>query len=379
MRLHLALLLAVPLALAACRADTFRPAPASAPAQRSAEASTDVPVEERARPIPLAGPLASSHAEISGLAWHGDRLVLLPQYPGRFAVGTDTLDMAGALRDSGSLFTLTAADLSAVIDGARTEPLRPRAVPFAAPGVAAAVPGFEGYEAIAFRGDRVFVLAESAGAGATHGYLVAGAVTAEGGVRLDAATVEPLPAQSRLDNLSYETLLATPDGVIALQEANGAAVNPTPEAFRFDAAARPRGSLRVPTLEYRLTDATEIDADGRFWVMNFFYPGDRALLRPGPDSLGAAFGRGPTHRREATVERLVEFHLSGGRIERTGRAPIQLELLGEARSRNWEGVARLGTRGFLVATDTYPETLLAFVPAPVDTTRHGGPMRTDAP
>jgi hypothetical protein len=366
MPLRFLLPLLASLALAACHAERSAPL-ADAP---------EAPPETVVRPIPLAGPLASREAEISGLTWQGDRLVVLPQYPGRFPAGADTVDRAGAMKDEGSLFVLAASDLLAVIEGARSEALQPAGIPFAAPGVAAAVPGFEGYEAIVFRGDRVFALVESAGAGATHGYLVAGSVTPEGGVHLDAATVEPLPAQARLDNLSYETLVATPDGVIVLQEANGLVVNPTPAAYRYDAASVLRDSLRAPTLEYRLTDATAIDSAGRFWVMNYFYPGDHALLRPGPDALGDTFGRGLTHRRGIAVERLVEFHLNGSQIEPTGRAPIQLELLDEAR--NWEGLARLGTRGFLVATDTYPETLLAFVPATIDSTWKSV-MGTDAP
>jgi hypothetical protein len=355
MPLRLVLFLLAAHTLAACRMDAVRSAPV---------AESPAAPEERVRLIPLDGPLASPEAEISGLTWQGDRLVLLPQYPGRFAADGDTVDMAGAMKDEGSLFTLAASDLLAFLDGVDDEVLRPQPVPFTAPGVAAAVPGFEGYEAIVFVEDRVFVIAESAGAGATHGYLITGTVTPGGGIRLDVETIVPLPPQVSLDNLSYETLLAMPDGVIALQEANGAVVNPTPEAYRFDAVPRLRDALRLPTLEYRLTDATDIDADGRFWVMNFFYPGDHALLRPAPDALGAMFGQGPTHRRGIAVERLVEFHLDGERIEQTGRAPIQLELLDVAR--NWEGLARLGERGFIVATDTYPETLLAFVPVPSD-------------
>lgn len=353
------------LGLVACRTNAVQPVPA---ASRSVADTSTAPLEERVRLIPLAGPLASRHAEISGLAWHGDRLVLLPQYPGRFTVGADTVDMGGALKDEGALFALSASDLVAFLDGTHPEALRPESVRFDAPGLAAAVPGFEGYEALVFRGDRVFVIIESAGAGATHGFLVAGTVNPDGDVWLDAESLEPLPPQALLDNLSYEALLATPDGVIALQEANGAVVNPTPVAYHYDAHATLRDSLRVPTLEYRLTDATEVDSAGRFWVVNYFYPGDRSLLRPGPDALAAEFGLGPTHRRGATVERLVELHLTEGRIARTDRAPIQLELLGESISRNWEGVARLGTRGFIVATDKYPETMLAFIRAPSDTT-----------
>jgi hypothetical protein len=38
-----------------------------------------------------------------------------------------------------------------------------------------------------------------------------------------------------------------------------------------------------------------------------------------------------------------------------------LQLSDEA-ARNWEGVVRLEDRGFLLVTDTFPRTLLGFVP-----------------
>jgi hypothetical protein len=69
------------------------------------------------------------------------------------------------------------------------------------------------------------------------------------------------------------------------------------------------------------------------------------------------------------VERLVEFQLSHAGIVLVDRPPIQLELpdnlLGMI-GRNWEGLVRLDERGFLLATDTFPGTILAFVPTPED-------------
>ena len=356
---RLAFVLSVALALAACGWDA--PAPASVAADE--EPGLAAPLETRAEPIPLAGPLASRAAEISGLTWHGDDLLLLPQYPGRFSVTSDSVSAAGDDGAVGALFVLSKADLLAFLDGPRGGSLRPRPVRFEAPGVIERVSGFDGYEAIVFAGDRVFVLIESAESNAMRGYLASGSVQPDGTVRLDAETVTPLPAQTHLRNLSYETLLATSGGVIALEEANGSVINPHPEAYHFDAASRLRDSLAVPAIEYRLTDATGLDAAGRFWAVNYFYPGDRVLLRPGPDALRTKFGIGATHRREATVERLVEMQLVDGQIVLTKRAPIQLELLDAAHARNWEGIARLDDRGFLLATDTYPETMLAFIPA----------------
>ena len=41
------------------------------------------PQEVPVQVIPLTGPIASPDAQISGMAWYGDTLVILPQYPER--------------------------------------------------------------------------------------------------------------------------------------------------------------------------------------------------------------------------------------------------------------------------------------------------------
>src|SRR4051812_23381114 len=69
--------------------------------------------------LPLAPPLDAKRAELSDLAWHGDDLFLLPQYPERFPSGPD-----------GSLFMLRKAALREAIDTASRSPLVPMPVPF---------------------------------------------------------------------------------------------------------------------------------------------------------------------------------------------------------------------------------------------------------
>jgi hypothetical protein len=130
---------------------------------------------------------------------------------------------------------------------------------------------------------------------------------------------------------------------------------------RYETDLRPLGPVSFPTLEYRLTDATALDADGRFWVINYFYPEDRDLLRPGVDSLALRYGRGASHRA-SSVERLVEFRYAPSGVTRTETPPIWLRLDPQT-ARNWEGLARFRD-GFLLATDRFPATILAYVPAP---------------
>jgi hypothetical protein len=303
-------------------------------------------------PIPLEGEITKRSAEISGLAWYGRDLVLLPQYPERFSVS-----------DDGALFVLSEEDILAYLAGERTEPLAPRRVSFVAPGIRKKIPGYEGYESVAFRGTRVYLTIEAGAGRDMTGYLVTGQVAPNGqAVILDPESLEPIPPQADLSNMSEEALVVDEDRAFTLYEANGEAVNPSPVAhvFREDGGA---GTIPFAALEYRVTDATSLDGEGRFWVLNTFFWGDRIKLRPQEDALRAMYGAGPTHEQYHSVERLVEYRFLKDRIERTMRPPIQLTLIDDLHPRNWEGLVRLAPYGFLLATDTYPETLLAFVPA----------------
>ena len=66
-----------------------------------------------------------------------------------------------------------------------------------------------------------------------------------------------------------------------------------------------------PPMEYRITDATPLDANGRFWAINYFFPGDELLI-PAADPLAEQYGEGPTHQARVQVERLaLQRHLAG--------------------------------------------------------------------
>jgi hypothetical protein len=336
------LLMIVVLALAAC--SVARPV---------ATPNPGAPAEAPVRVIPLAAPLDTARAEISGLAWHGDDLVLLPQYPDRF----------------GGLFALRRQSILDFLDGPAAGPLVPRLVPLDEDGIPYRVGGYEGYESIAFVGDRMFLTIEThrglPGIGAMLGYIVAGQIAADGSsASLNAMTRMEIPAQAGLDNTADEAMTVVDGRLVTFYEANGATVNPRPIAHVFEpgtarlSAAPP---MTMTALEYRLTDATPAGPDGRFWVINYLFPGDRDKLKPAADPFVARFGAGATHAACSQVERLVELRASRGRIERTDAPPVQLMLLNCATARNWEGLAELPGRGFLLATDQHPETILAFV------------------
>ena len=333
------------LLLAGCRSSDSTGAPSTASAETVPEVAP--------RPLPLASPLDRPDIEISGLAWHGDTLVVLPQYPSR-AAGGDTHRLYGLPRS---------ALRKAVADSPAT-PLDPTPIPLNAPSLSERATAYEGCEAVAFDDRRVYLVIEgNAEDNGMEGHLLRGrAAPGLRRVRVPGTEDRHLPQQARLPNMSYESLVLRGDTVITIFEANGARVNATPRAYRFGSTLQPLGGVPFPTLEYRVTDATALDRKGRFWVLNYFYPGDRDVLRPAPDSLALRHGRGATHRAAAPVERLVHYRYTDRGIRRTDRPPIWFEL-DEDAARNWEGLVRF-EEGFLVATDRFPRTILAYLPAP---------------
>lgn len=303
--------------------------------------------------LPLTQPAAKASAEFSGMAWYGDYLILLPQYPNFSTTHGD-----------GVLFAIPKTDILAFLDGTRTDPLDPIAVPLVAPDVRLTAHGFEGYESIAFRGNEAFLTIEGSPDRKMMGYLIHGTMSPDlSALTLDVDSLQTIEPQAKISNFSDETLVVTPDGEFTLYEANGANVNPSPVAHVFGMDGTPQGTIPFPNMEYRITDATALDADGNFWAINYLYPGDIKKVKPAPDPLAAQFGQGKTHAASDGVERLVEFHFQPDGISLTGTPPIQLQLLPDDL-RNWEGIVRLDDRGFLLATDKFPETLFGFVPFP---------------
>ncbi len=336
--------------LSACQATPTPAAPTEAP-QVAATIAPEFFPETEVQPIPLTGELEACNAEISGMAWYGDYLILLPQYPDFFLGVGDGGD--------GALFAIPKAEIDAYLSGTRTDALEAIQIPFNA-GDAEEVAGFEGFEALAFDGETVFLTIEANHLGTMSAYLVKGSIAPDlSSLTLDSALMPQIETQSGVSNISDETLLLTGTEVLTIHEANGAVVNPEPVAHVFDTALNLRGTLPMPRVEYRITDATALDTENKFWAINYFYPGD-GKLSPLRDPIVEKFGQGATHAESEGVERLLEFSYSADGIGLTDTPPIVLKLLKNGDLRNWEGIVRYDS-GFLLATDKYPCTLLGYV------------------
>lgn len=332
------------LSLTACVPEATVPTAPPSPTLASVTTPT-TPVEQPVIHIPLDGPIAKRKAEVSGMAWYGEYLILLPQYPSRLG---------------DALFALPKAAIIAYLEGHREAALEPQALAFDDDNVGKGIKNFQGYEALAFVGERVFLSIESGRDADMVGYLIVGDIAPDlSALTLNAAHITPIEAQSTLDNTTDESLFIVGETVVTLYEENGAGINAAPVAHRFYFDLTPLDALAFPTIEFRITDVTELSA-GQFWGINYFYPGDKAHAPTDP--IADNYGQGATHSQNAWVERLVLFDYAASGITLVNQPPIQLELSDAAR--NWEGLVRLDERGFLLVTDTYPETMLGFVALP---------------
>ncbi|RKZ12262.1 hypothetical protein DRQ53_10990 [bacterium] len=291
-------------------------------------------------PLQLEEPFAD--AEFSSIWWDGDDLLILPQYAGEKGRGILALQ-----RDS------IGRAIEELRAGREPRPLRPRVITTEVSGVRDSISDYDGLEAVAVRDGRCFVLAEFGHEGGTAwgSRLVYGTVEREhGSIRFDSLGQTSLEGPQMRSNYTHEAMVLADEELWVLCELNGRAVTELPLLMRYSLDLQPRGTWPMPALEYRISDATNLDDQGRFWVINLFWPPDAEIV-------GAS--------GELPIERLVPLRFTGQRIEvDPERAWLDLRGDEERPMYNWEGVARWGEEGFLLVTDSYPEDLLAYVERP---------------
>ena len=298
--------------------------------------------------LPLTGPLADAKAEVSGLAWYEDNLVLLPQYPNFSDEGSD-----------GFLYTLPKVEILAYLDGTSKTELEPKPIKLIAPGLADQIPNFQGFESIGFSGSKVFLTIEAGDGTDMQGYLISGTISADlSQLELDTTKLTSIPTQAVSENHTDESILVLEDRVVTFYEVIGEAIVADPVAHVFDFDLNSLGTIPMDNIEYRLTD-TALSSGNEFWGINYFFPGDTDLM-PSIDPIADVYGKSNVGFEH--VERLVKFEYSEDGITLAKTAPISLVLTEDAR--NWEGLVMLDERGFLLATDKFPTTILGFVPLP---------------
>lgn len=300
--------------------------------------------------FPLEGEISLREAEFSGLAWFNDDLILLPQYPQMYGEESD-----------GALFIINRAQLDSSLNtkGAYIPKAQKTKIDFNGLDSDLLSHG-SGFESIVFNGSDVYLTIESYAFFNTTGYIIKGEITGNANIKLLPETLKEIKAQTKISNLSEESIFIKDSLVITIYEGNGLNINARPVANVFNLSLDHIGINPLDNIEYRITDATQPDEKGNFWVINYMWPEDEKDLLPTEDDEFKKFGIGKSHRNSYGVERLIELNIAEQKISRTTTAPIYLENKLKPGGRNWEGIVRY-KRGFLLVTDKYPKTILAFV------------------
>ncbi len=316
------------------------------PEEQNAEVIREYPIIN----LPLEGEIAGRKSELSGLAWHGDRLVLLPQYPQKFDSSSD-----------GALFYIDKMKLNQFISGRGEEKLTPGKISLKAPDLEKYTGIGSGFEAVAFHENKVVFALEMLKADKTSGLLVAGIVDKDT-ITIDFNKSVEIESQTEIHNFSDEAIFVFQDKIFTIYEANGENINPDPIVNVFDFNLDMLGAFEFDNIEYRITDAAAAGDNGKVWAINYFYPGDAKNIDPARDKLVIDYGIGESHKQTAVVERIVELSVNDFSVNLSGRPPVYIKLEPGKPGRNWEGIALLDKKGFILATDYYPSTILAFIP-----------------
>ena len=285
---------------------------------------------------PLASPWNSKYGEYSSLYMQNDTLYLLPENPETFSQNRILFVLKDSLRNP-----YKAIRPQSILLQGRWDHI---------------IEGYEGLEAFLVHKNRAYALIEAKENGRMksrliRGYLERGTNT----LQWDIKRYAPVPVVDTLRNLSAETLTLYKDTLYVIPEANGRNITPMPRAFKYDLNLNPAGSIPFPNIEYRITDATKCTEDGLFWVSNYYYPGEKKLIRPAPENNLIPVQSPPADNR--AVERLIRLRITQRAIVIEQPRTISL-MSNEKAGRNWEGLAR-SANGFWLTTDMYPRTIFA--------------------
>lgn len=293
--------------------------------------------------IDLSGPVTDRKQEISGMDWYKDHLFLLPENQG------------------GYLFMINKSEIQNVLQSEDPEPITPQKTIFNTPDYSILIKGFDGFEAISFSGENVYISIEAEHDGLMIGHIAWGTIdpkTFE--IIIPKNNLKRVETPIQLENMSFESIFMYNDNAVMLYEANGSSLQKEVYHTIFSPRDKNTSLIKSINIEYRLTDATQLDINNKFWSINYYWPGDEKLLNPSTDMIFERTIEGKSHQKSKVVERLVEFEVKGNKIEFSKNEPIQL-ILDKESPRNWEGIVRLNDNGFLLATDKHPSMILAYV------------------
>ncbi len=135
-----------------------------------------------------------------------------------------------------------------------------------------------------------------------------------------------------------------------MHEANWIKVNKRPYITQLTTNLKDEQKIKFQNVDYRITDATQVDSTGKFSVINYYFPGEYKKLKPQLSE----------ENKDFTIEKIIELQVLDESIIRTDKTPIIISEQKSESGYNWEGIVKFNN-GFLIMTDMFPQTTLAYV------------------
>ena len=185
---------------------------------------------------------------------------------------------------NGYAFAIKKSDLDLRINSSDTSAIKPKKINFNTPNYKKLIPGFDSFEAIAFRGYEVYLTIEIKFPDSMSCLIARGHIDDQTlDITIPEQNLTEINVPAYVDNMSYESLIVDKNRIIALFEANGDSLIKNPYAISINSSGNDIFKYQTSSVNYRIADATRVDRNNRFWAINYFFPRDRGVLKPGDD------------------------------------------------------------------------------------------------
>ena len=273
--------------------------------------------------------------------WYKEQLYLLPEN------ATD------------HLFIISKKQIKEYLLSNNPKAITPKKIKLISPNYQSLIEGFDGFEAIAFTDDNVILSIEvKTKENNMTGYIAWGTCNSSTNeLYFEKQSLKEVTTPIQIKNMAFESIVVHKNNAILLYEANGINLQKNVEHSKISLDDYSLSKIDGFNIEYRITDATTLDSDNKFWCINYFWPGEKDKLKPGKDIY---LEKGSSNHSLESIERIIELEIKDEMISMSGSEPIQLFSKSDA-SRNWEGIVRYGKDSFLIVTDKYPRMILGLV------------------
>ena len=148
--------------------------------------------ESKVREIYLEGPANQRSLEMSGLTWYKDELILMPQY----------ID-----HDDPAFYAISKAKINRWLSQKSPSPIMPDKIRLDAPDFRNTIKGYQGFEAICFDGNTIYLIIESKHENLMKSFIVKGRIKRKKGIIIiDEDSLSEIKIPINIKNMGYESI-----------------------------------------------------------------------------------------------------------------------------------------------------------------------------